>query len=56
MPLHKAIFVEPGLVGVKYAMSKLGLCSDEVRLPHVGLTDDTKALIDDAMRQAGLVN
>ena len=25
MPLHKAIFTEPGLVGVKYAMSRLGL-------------------------------
>ena len=25
MPLHKAIFTEPGLVGVKFAMSELGL-------------------------------
>ncbi|MGA9251192.1 MAG: 4-hydroxy-tetrahydrodipicolinate synthase, partial [Roseobacter sp.] len=31
MPLHKAVFTEPGLVGVKYAMSQLGLCSEEVR-------------------------
>jgi 4-hydroxy-tetrahydrodipicolinate synthase len=43
MPLHKAIFTEPGLVGAKYAMSELGLCSDEVRLPLVPLTDGTKA-------------
>ncbi len=56
MPLHKAIFTEPGLVGAKYAMSKLGLCSDEVRSPHVGLTDPTKALVEDAMRHAGLMN
>ncbi len=35
MPLHNAIFTEPGLVGVKYAMARLGLCSDEVRLPLV---------------------
>lgn len=56
MPLHMAIFTEPGLVGAKYAMSRLGLCSEEVRLPLTGLTDATKALIDDAMRHAGLMN
>jgi 4-hydroxy-tetrahydrodipicolinate synthase len=56
MPLHRAIFVEPGLVGVKYAMSRLGLCSAEVRLPLVGLTDPTKALVDAALRHARLIN
>ena len=56
MPLHQAIFTEPGLIGVKYAMSQLGICSDEVRLPHVGLTDATKALVDAGMRHAGLMN
>lgn len=55
MPLHEAIFVEPGLVGAKYAMSKLGLCSDEVRLPLTGLLDSTKAQIDAAMSHAGLI-
>jgi 4-hydroxy-tetrahydrodipicolinate synthase len=55
MPLHEAIFVEPGLVGVKYAMSKLGLCSDEVRLPLTGLLDSTKAQIEAAMVHAGLL-
>jgi len=56
MPLHKAIFTEPGVVGVKYAMSKLGLCSEEVRSPLTGLSEPTKALVDDAMRHAGLMN
>lgn len=56
MPLHIAIFKEPGLIGAKYGMSKLGLCTDDVRLPHVGLTDGTKALIDDAMKFAGLID
>ncbi|KAJ04418.1 4-hydroxy-tetrahydrodipicolinate synthase [Sulfitobacter mediterraneus] len=56
MPLHKAIFTEPGLVGVKYAMSKLDLCSDEVRLPLTALSDETKVMVDDAMRHAGLTN
>ena len=56
MPLHRAIFVEPGLVGAKYGMSQLGLCSDEVRSPLTGLLDSTKAQIDAAMRNAGLIN
>ena len=56
MPLHKAIFTEPGLVGAKYAMSELGLCSDEVRLPLVPLTDGTKAKVRDALRHAALLN
>ena len=56
MPLHQAIFTEPGLVGAKYAMSRLGLCSEEVRSPLTGLSDPTKALVDDALRFAGLMN
>ncbi|WP_028957048.1 4-hydroxy-tetrahydrodipicolinate synthase [Sulfitobacter sp. 20_GPM-1509m] len=55
MPLHKAIFTEPGLVGVKYAMSRLGLCSDEVRLPHVPLTEATRKLVDKGLAHAGLL-
>jgi len=27
-----------------------------VRLPHVGLTEGTKALVDEGMRHAGLMN
>ncbi len=55
MPLHEAIFIEPGLVGAKYGMSLLGLCSDEVRLPLVGLTEGTKARIKSAMQHAGIL-
>ena len=56
MPLHRAIFLEPGLVGAKYGLSKLGICSDETRLPLVGLSDGVKAEMDAAMRHAGLIN
>lgn len=55
MPLHIAIFLEPGVAGAKYAMSKLGLCAAEVRLPLTELTDTTKAAIDAAMAHAGLI-
>jgi 4-hydroxy-tetrahydrodipicolinate synthase len=56
MPLHEAIFIEPGLIGAKYGLSLLGRCSEEVRLPHVGLTEGTKEKIRAAMRHAGLIN
>lgn len=55
MPLHEAVFMEPGLVGAKYGMSLLGLCSDEVRLPLTPLTEPTKAAIRAAMEYAGLL-
>ena len=54
MPLHQAIFTEPGLVGAKYGMSLLGLCKPDVRLPLVELTDATKAKMKAAMQHAGL--
>ena len=56
MPLHLATFQEPGLVSAKYGLSKLGLCTQEVRSPLVGLSDNAKAAMDSALRFAGLIN
>ncbi|WP_298258881.1 4-hydroxy-tetrahydrodipicolinate synthase [uncultured Litoreibacter sp.] len=56
MPLHSAIFMEPGLVGAKYGVSLLGKCSEEVRSPLTPLEDSTKAAIKAAMVHAGLIN
>ncbi len=56
MPLHQAIFMEPGLCGAKYAMSVLGLCRDEVRSPLVTVSEGTRLMIKDAMKHAGLIN
>lgn len=56
MPLHTAIFMEPGLAGAKYGLSLLGRCEDSVRLPIVSVSDGTKAAIRDGMSHAGLLN
>ncbi len=56
MPLHEAIFLEPGLAGAKYGLSLLGRCTETVRSPLTPLTDPTKARIRDAMVHAGLLN
>ncbi|SDG57698.1 4-hydroxy-tetrahydrodipicolinate synthase [Alloyangia pacifica] len=54
MPLHQAIFAEPGVCGAKYAMSRLGLCAEEMRLPLLPVTEQVRARIDAALRHAGL--
>ncbi|MGR3443072.1 MAG: 4-hydroxy-tetrahydrodipicolinate synthase [Thalassococcus profundi] len=56
MPLHHAIFAEPGLCGAKYGMSRLGLCAEDVRLPLMPLTAETRERVDFGLRHAGLLN
>jgi len=56
MPLHTALFVEPNPVPVKYAASRLGLCSPEVRLPMVEVGPETAARVDAALDSAGLLS
>jgi len=56
MPLHTAIFLEPGLVGAKYGLSLLGECSTDVRSPLTGLLPETKVSIETAMRGIGLLD
>ena len=56
MPLHQAIFAEPGLCGAKYAMSKLGLCGEEIRLPLLPVSQPVRDRIDAGLRHAGLLN
>lgn len=54
-PLHKVMFVEPSPAPAKYACALLGLCTDEVRLPILTLSDGAKAQVRQAMTQAGLI-
>ena len=57
MPLHKAIFMEPGVIGSKYALNKLGRMSRTVRSPLTrDLEAPTEAAIDAALKHAGLLN
>ena len=56
MPLHKAIFIEPGVSGAKYALSRLGRLQNVVRSPLVTIEESTAEKIDAAMKHAGLLN
>lgn len=52
--LHKAMFLSPSPGPAKYVLAKMGVCSDEVRLPIVSPDAAIQARIDDALSKAGL--
>lgn len=54
-PLHRALFLEPSPAGPKYALSKLGICGQEMRLPLVSLSPASQGAVDAAMAHAGLI-
>ena len=55
LSLHKQLFCEPSPAPTKWAMSRLGLCRADVRLPILPLTEPGQALVDRALRDAGLL-
>jgi 4-hydroxy-tetrahydrodipicolinate synthase len=56
MALHKAIFLEAGVAGAKYGLSRLGKMQNVLRSPMMTLTPESESAMDDAMRSLGLIN
>ena len=54
-PLHHAMFVESNPSPVKYAAKLLNLCDDDVRLPLVKVTENTKEVVKKALQLAKLI-
>ena len=54
LSLHQQLFCEPSPSPTKWAMSRLGRCGTTVRLPITPLTAAGQALVDTALREAGL--
>jgi 4-hydroxy-tetrahydrodipicolinate synthase len=52
--LHKALFADASPAPAKYALARLGLCTEEVRLPLVPTGEATRPIIDAALAAAGL--
>lgn len=46
IPLIHSLFVETNPAPIKYAMFKLGLCSEEMRLPLYEISDDNKRIVE----------
>jgi 4-hydroxy-tetrahydrodipicolinate synthase len=55
MPLHDVLFIETNPGPVKYAVSRLGLCSPEMRLPMVPVNEATKKAVDAVLGNLGLL-
>ena len=56
MPLFDVMFVETNPAPVKYAVSRLGLCTADMRLPMVPLSEESKKAIDAVLGDMGLLN
>ena len=55
MPLYHACFVESNPIPAKAALSLMGLCSDEMRLPLLAATGGTRTLLADVLRKLQLL-
>jgi 4-hydroxy-tetrahydrodipicolinate synthase len=54
LPLHRHLFCEPSPAPAKYALSRLGRCRPDVRLPIIDLTEAGRRLVDQALADCGL--
>ena len=52
-PMMKNLFVEANPIPVKYAAFRLGLCSNELRLPLVPASERCASIVDASMKECG---
>ena len=55
LPLHRQLFCEPSPAPTKWAMARLGICGGALRLPIVPLSAAGQTLVEQALRDAGLL-
>jgi 4-hydroxy-tetrahydrodipicolinate synthase len=55
LPLHTNLFVEPSPAPTKWAMARLGLCGSALRLPITALTPAGQAIVEQSLRDVGLL-
>ena len=54
--IHNAMFCETSPGPVKFALSLLGYCLPDMRLPLVEIAEESKQIVKDAMIKAGLIS
>jgi 4-hydroxy-tetrahydrodipicolinate synthase len=52
--LHRQLFVEANPIPAKWALHRMGLIQDSIRLPLLSLSEGARPAVVDAMRQAGI--
>ncbi len=55
LSLHRILFCEPSPAPTKWALKRMGLCTDTVRLPILPLTPQGQAQVEQALRDSGLL-
>ncbi len=53
-PLHEKLFVEPNPIPVKWAVHRMGLVGQAIRLPLLPLSEGNRPVVEAAMRAAGV--
>lgn len=56
LPVHKQLFCEASPIPLKWAMSRMGLCGETMRLPLTPLSRPLVPQVEAALRDAGLLN
>jgi len=55
LPLHKALFVESNPIPVKWAVARMGLCGQALRLPLTVLTPANQPALERVLQATGLL-
>ncbi|MDP3833229.1 MAG: 4-hydroxy-tetrahydrodipicolinate synthase, partial [Hydrogenophaga sp.] len=55
MPVHKHLFVEANPIPLKWAMARLGLCNEAMRLPMTPMSRALVPTVEGALRASGLL-
>ncbi|MBE0589602.1 MAG: 4-hydroxy-tetrahydrodipicolinate synthase [Betaproteobacteria bacterium HGW-Betaproteobacteria-9] len=56
MPVHKNLFVEANPIPLKWAMARMGLCSETMRLPLTPMSRALEPLVEGALKDSGLID
>ena len=55
MPVHKNLFVEANPIPLKWAMARMGLCAETMRLPLTPMTRSLEPMVEAALKASGLL-
>ncbi|OGB19968.1 MAG: 4-hydroxy-tetrahydrodipicolinate synthase [Burkholderiales bacterium RIFCSPLOWO2_12_67_14] len=56
MPVHKNLFVEANPIPLKWAMARMGLCAETMRLPLTPMSRAFEAVVESALKDSGLID
>lgn len=56
LPVHKTLFVEANPIPLKWAMARMGLCKEKLRLPMTPMSRNLVPLVEGALKESGLLS